>query len=522
MTAPLVMVGSSGARDVEGVLADSRTLRPEVEFLEVRLDRFASPEAVDLRALRGGIRQRTIFTLRPTSEGGEATCSRASRIEMHRRADEAGFDFVDLESDIASGIPRGKAQRIVSWHSETLDDSPAIAARVKALSRLDADVVKVAARATDPLSALRFVKSATHVEGLERRVVAIAMGEAGRYLRPLAAMFGMPLLYAAIHPSRKTADGQITVDQAIDLYRSPNLDPRTRVFAISGQDVRKSASPKAHNAVFAAARMNAVYVDLSADDFGMIAKVAEELPLAGLSVTQPYKTDALAFAKESDATASRVGAANTLLARDDGSFAAQNTDAPGFAAAIDFALRDPEASREITVGRSFERMSELRFEPLPNRRRIECALVYGTGGAARAAAYALRESGLRVHLTGRDFGAATALVLSLATSGVGGIEAISEGRARSLAFDLLVKAVPDLPDDEVPLDPTEFAPRGFAADVVYQPIDTAFLRAARAMGRTPIPGILMFVAQAALQAREFTGLEPSVTMPILARAVAKR
>lgn len=512
----LAIVGCCGARDLEGVRADSARLTKD-DWFELRLDRFADPAQADLRALRAAIVQRAIFTLRPRAEGGEFDGDLDARAEIARSAIDAGFDAIDLERDLAPRVNRGKAKRIVSWHGEATGSD--VASRVAEAAALDADIVKVAGRSVAPSEALRFVSTAIDAGRTSKRpTVAIAMGEAGRWLRPLAGRFGMPFVYAAIHPSRKTADGQITVAEAKEIHRATAVTHETRVFAVAGEAVRKSFSPRVHNAVFRALGIDATYVDISHGDFESIGAVARALPLAGLSITQPHKAAALVFAEEADPIASQIGAANTLLRRADGSFVATNTDSPGLAAAIDLAQREPELCRALSLDHDRVALTRLALETrLPQRRRrIDTALVYGTGGAARAAAHALREQGIKVSVTGRDLGAALALAIQL-----GGVEAISEGRAHALNFDLLVKCVPDRDDGELPLDPMDFAPGGFAADVVYQPLETAFLRVARVVERVPVPGLLMFAGQAALQAAEFTQRPVGEILPIVAQTLAR-
>lgn len=512
MSSPEI-VGCCGARDLAGAAADSARLDRD-DWFELRLDRFPDAKTSDPRALRASISQRAIFTVRSRAQGGEFDGSASERAALAKAADDSGFDAIDLELDAARITPRGRAKRVVSWHGDATGSD--VANRVAEAVAADADIVKVAGRAFDPSEALRFVEAAT-AAGRAKNVptVAIAMGEAGRWLRPLAGRFGMPLVYAAIHPSRKTADGQITVDEAKRLHRVTRVSPTTQVFAVAGADVRKSLSPMVHNAVFAALEFDAVYLDLSHSEFTPIGVVARALPFAGLSITQPHKAEALGFADRHDDLAAAIGAANTLVRGEDGSYLATNTDSPGFAAAIDLAIRDPESCRALSLDHHRDALARLSFATaLPARTRIESALVYGTGGAARAVAHALRERGVKVCVTGRDQGAAMALAI-----GLGGVEAISESRAHALRFDLLVKCVPDREDGELPIDPLDFPPGGFAADVVYRPLETAFLRVARAAGRTPIPGLLMFAAQATLQASAFTGRPSAELLPIVARAL---
>lgn len=517
---PLLLVGSSGARDPDGVLADDRDAPAGVDLIEVRLDRFDAAHEADLAALADALSRPAVLTLRSRAEGGECDGDRATRAERLAAADAAGFAWIDLEADMARAVPRGAARRIVSWHGEDDGDPASVARRVDALAALDADAVKVAAAVEDPAAALRFVESAT-AAGRRRgvAVTAIALGPAGRWLRPLAGRFGMPLLYAAVRGSRKTAAGQMTVAECLDLHRAKEVGEGTAVHAVVGADVTRSLSPRVHEAVFRALDRDARYVDLSTPAFDAAAEIACRLPLAGLSVTAPFKPDALEFADHVDPEAEAIGVANTLVRAADGAFTASNTDGDGFLAGLELAERDPAAALDVCVGRSFDALAALdgTRRRLPARRRVETALVFGTGGAARAVVHALTRRGVRVSVTGRSESSVLAFVLTLG----GGIEGISPGRAASQRFDLLVKAVPDDPGGELPLDPFDFAGEGFAADVVYDPLDTNFLLASRRAGRTPVPGLLMFSEQAVLQAARFTGEDPASVREIVAAELAK-
>lgn len=511
-----LLVASSGARDRAGLLADVRALPPEADLVEVRLDRFADPQGEDLPSLVRAIPRPAILTLRPRDHGGEFAGDAVARRAVLAAADAAGFSWVDVEEDLAASVPRGRARRIVSWHGSSAGGDGA--ARVRDLAGRDADVVKVAARIDDAAAALRFVKGATAARADDGPpVVAIAMGPAGRWLRPLAGRFRMPLLYAAMHPSRKTAEGQVTLADLLQIHRVLRIGPTTRVFAVAGADVAGSLSPAVHNEVFARLGLDAVYVDLQTPRWSEALAAARALPLAGLSVTAPFKQDALAAADDVEPEVAAIGAANTLV-RDADRWRAANTDATGFLAALDLAMNDPAAAEDVCVGHTFDPLRALDAEAARHagKGRIESALIYGTGGVARAVCRALRARGVRTWVTGRHQPSVTAFVM---TQG-GGVTGITPGRAASQKFDLLVKAVPDVPLDDLELDPFDFGRHGFAADVVYRPLDTEFLLACRRAGRIPIPGILMFAEQAVLQATAFTGATPAEVRPWIADALA--
>ncbi|MBK6941899.1 MAG: type I 3-dehydroquinate dehydratase [Planctomycetes bacterium] len=517
MTHRPVLLACLGARDAAGAVADARALPAAVQLLEVRLDRFGpAASSLDLARLVADLGRPAVFTLRPRSEGGESDATPTQRATRHRAADAAGFAWLDVEQDIAASIPRGRARRIVSWHGAdesecTGTNASSIVAR---LAALDADVVKIAAPAPDADAALAFVEAAQAAGHAARvPVVAIAMGPYGRWLRPLAGRFEMPFVYAAVHGSKKTAAGQLTVAEFLDVHRAAHVSPTTRIHAVIGADVSQSLSPTVHNAVFRAFDEDAVYVDLSTPTFAQAWAVLTRLPMDGVSVTAPFKCDALQAAASASQNASAIGAANTLR-QHGGTWHASNTDAPGFGAALDVALRHPERALALTLGKSFDALDALDANAPTAHGQPGSALVYGAGGVARAIAWELRRRGTRVHLTGRSFERVAATVIGLGA----GIEGISPERAFSVAWPLVVNAVGDA-DETIPFDQNEVVRKGLAMEVAIRPLETPFLREARRWGRTPVPGLMMFAEQAALQAALFTQHDVAAVRPHVVAAL---
>ena len=144
----------------------------------------------------------------------------------------------------------------------------------------------------------------------------------------------------------------------------------TKVFAILGDPVAHSLSPRMHNAALTALGIDGIYVPFHVTPDQLAAAVAgvRALQIAGLSVTVPHKERIIPLLDEIDPEAQRIGAVNTVVNRQ-GRLIGYNTDAPGFLRAL----------RET-----------LDFSP----RQQEVALI-GAGGAARAALVALAQEGAR-------------------------------------------------------------------------------------------------------------------------------
>jgi len=203
----------------------------------------------------------------------------------------------------------------------------------------------------------------------------------------------------------------------------------------------------------------------------------------GANVTIPHKEAALAIADEPTDRARAIGAANTLTFREDGTIAAENTDAPGFLAAL------PESPS----GRS--------------------ALVLGAGGAARAIVWALREAGAsEIRLWNRTPERARALAAEF------GARAVEDITPADLLVNCTSVGLGDTSESGLPsfkngtglADNTgEFAS---VVDLVYRPDGTELLRAAREQGATVVDGLEILVRQGALSYETWTGHAPDLAL----------
>jgi shikimate dehydrogenase len=271
----------------------------------------------------------------------------------------------------------------------------------------------------------------------------------------------------------------------------------TKVVAVIGDPVDHSLSPQMHNAAFAALGLDYVYVALnpSKRHLGDTVRAVRHLGLSGLNVTVPYKQDVMRHVDKLTPAAKAIGAVNTIYA-DGRKLIGNNTDAPGFVAALGAA--------------GF-------------RARGKRVLVIGAGGAARAVVHALVEAkagdvvianrtqrkaarmakefgGARNHLAPADldilddfdFLDSRQLVVNTTSVGLKGGEFI----------DYSVEATPE--------DCLHF-------DLAYGEVPTPFLELAAKVGRPTIDGRHMLVHQGALAFKLFTGRRPPVD--VMAAAV---
>ncbi|HLW17682.1 MAG TPA: shikimate dehydrogenase [Actinomycetota bacterium] len=261
-----------------------------------------------------------------------------------------------------------------------------------------------------------------------------------------------------------------------------------KLACIIGWPVAESLSPAIHNAAFEALGLDWTYVPLAvrpgAIDEGMT--LLRELDVQGANVTMPHKQSIVPYLQRLEGDAKTLRAVNTIV-RDGKALVGENTDGPGFLAAI---------------------AEEAGFVPRSKR-----ALVLGAGGAARAVAVALARAGAAVVVSARR--AEQAAEVPLLSPG---IETFPWGAPTKA--DLVVNATPSR--DGLPLDSVGFAPGVLAVDLIYLPPSTGFVLSARAAGATALDGLGMLVHQAALSFRLWTGRDaPLQVMQEAARAAVE-
>ena len=264
-----------------------------------------------------------------------------------------------------------------------------------------------------------------------------------------------------------------------------------RVCWVIGSPVEHSLSPVIHNAAFAALGLEWTYFAVAVPDgrAGDAVAAMRTLRLGGMSVTMPHKTAVAAIVDTITPRAERLGAVNCLSWRGAG-IEGDSTDGPGF---LD----------SLRVDHGWE----------PEGRR---ALVVGAGGAARAVVAALAEAGAaEVAVANRDEGrAARAAALA---DGRGRVATVDEAADADLVVNATPVGMGDDPTSPVPAD--RLGAGQVVADLVYDPIETPLLAAARARGAMPVNGVGMLVHQAAHAFRAWTGEDPPVEV-MSAAAVA--
>lgn len=247
----------------------------------------------------------------------------------------------------------------------------------------------------------------------------------------------------------------------------------TVIAGVAGQPITHSLSPLIHKAWIAAAGLDADYRAFAPDDeAGFTALVAEGRAggLRGLNVTAPFKEQALAAAEEVSDAARLCGSAN-LLVFNGGRVSADSTDGAGLMAAL--------AGQAPAL--------DVAGQPV---------LILGAGGAARAAAAALKAAGARVSVLNRTPERAERLAADLDVH-VAGPAAVPEAA-------LVVNALSVSPE----IDMSALRGDAVLMDMTYRPLLTPFLAAGRARELATVDGLAMLIGQARPSFRALFGMEP--------------
>jgi len=447
-------------------------------FFEFRLDYLASPEQ-GFPAIRKVMAAHPdcaiLATCRRHQNHGKFNGSIEDQIRILNGAVDAGARAVDIEIESAENVLarlegfRGRTRLILSYHN--YDGTPALEPVLRRMQRIPADAYKIVTTARKPSDNSRVLGLAK--SHLRTPLVVLAMGESGFPTRVLATAWGGIFTYAAPNASEGTASGQVSARSMRHLYRVEKFSRAAKVYGVIAEPVRHSISPAVHNRAFQSHRLDAVYLPFLVQpsqlkDFFILA---DALPIAGFSVTIPHKQKILRYLDVVDPLARRIGAVNTVWKKA-GKWRGTNTDAEA-----------------VTV-------------PLARKLRLSKSsiLLVGNGGAARSAAYALKESGAKVSVVGRN----PDRVRSLAKAC--GAESLMREQLTGRKFDAVVHATPlgMFPRIEGCFFP-DAIPAELVFDMVYNPIETALLRRATEQGLAVISGLQMFLEQAARQFEIWTG-----------------
>ncbi len=273
------------------------------------------------------------------------------------------------------------------------------------------------------------------------------------------------------------------------------MTKRRVLLGLIGANIMESLAPALYADALAAAELDGDYHLMDVDRLperrlAALLGAVKSAGFTGINVTFPFKRDILTLLDAVDSKAAQIGAVNTVTIAPDGNTAGFNTDCVGFRRSFEEGIR-----RDSAMGAT--------------------VVLIGAGGAGRAVAHAFMEMGaaaLVVHDC--DDERAVGLVTELASQYGTSRCRLADDLERDIALaDGVVNATPvgmrGFPGNPVPI--CALTANHWAVDIIYTPIETAFITAAAARGCRVLTGGAMCVHQAAEAFLRFTG----VTVDIL-------
>lgn len=456
----------------------------QADLLEIRLDFLPH---FDLKLLGKKTSQEIILTIRTPKEGGFFGGTFSTIGTAYQKAIENKIDYIDIEFSISDEVHqnlsiKAPTKLILSKHT-SVNNYGRLESMLNSMLKIKADVYKLiytAQNLNDCLTTINLIKK---LKKRSKKFVVHAMGEKGKLSRFLGALHGNEWTYVALEKGVETAEGQITLAETLDKYFLHEKSLTTRVYGLIGYPVVQSQGWIIHNQLFhesmglvaakESSQFDALYLNISVKDLYGFWSLWQSFA-DGFSVTIPHKESILKYADELSEDVKLSGVCNTLIKKEN-RWVAANTDILAI------------------------------YELLhPYRKQLDSGvLIIGTGATARSAIVAVQKLNVaKIYLTGRNKHRGGLLSEQYSA------EYFQENKVPDLKLGGIIQTTPVgmYPhEDDQPFGRQYFRKGLIVQDVIYNPVQTKFLKSAKDKGCTIISGREMFLLQAREQFRLFSG-----------------
>ncbi len=459
-----VSISSDNANDM---LIRSRAAAARgAEAVEFRIDSLASPTMNDIRLLSSA----QVATI-ATFKGRSVELLRGDGLPEIFES----FDLVDVEKADAGDIhiPDNCRERlIISFHGEigSVGDCTSVMSPVLKTG----SIAKCINTGNGYGLSMIPCMAAASMQSAMDRVIAFSTGDEGRLSRIWSVRNGAPVSYACLVEGERTASGQLTIEEMLSARDG-------YVLGIVGSRAATdhSLSPAIQSALLSESGLSGAYLRFPAEkgELSSFFEAAGTAGVNGFNVTMPFKEEALRLADSADEISVEAGAVNTIVGRN-GKFTGYNTDA-------------------------------LALAEIVSNLGPESALIFGSGGAGRAASYSLRGKSVSIAARNEESGRELARQF-----GYG----VFDGSGSR--FDLLVNCTPiGMEEGSIP----EYIRKcrfGAVIDFVYSERQTPFMRLAREQSAKYVGGIEILARQAVHSFRLWTGreIDPAFAVSVIGGA----
>lgn len=457
-----------------------RQIQTQTDGIELRIDYSNTLDLGAIAALRHEFKLPMVFTLRKPSQGGVYQQDEAQRLQNLMALAEIGPEYIDIESDVSHEFVEAlkfkfpQIKLICSYHN--FNETPSELMEIlQSMQHPCFDVYKLAMKTNHILDALRLMQFVNTYHD-QYCLTGIGMGEAGQCTRILSPVLGNAMHYVSLDESQATAPGQLTLHELLTTYSFRTLNRNSKIYALLGDPVSLSVGHRLHNQSFAFTHTNAVYIKLGVTKEALpeVMRQCRTLPFAGFSITMPLKESIIPLLDEIDPVSQPIKAINSVVL-EQGRWIGFNTDGIGAIQAV----IDRICVAGLTV------------------------VILGAGGAARAIAYEAIQHKANVIILNRTVTKAANLAAELGCQS-GTLTHLGELRDAAVIINTLPGHVYAEKNMQDWLQSDVFPSTCIAMDIVYNPIHTPFLQAAKQAHCTCILGYEMFINQALLQIIRWT------------------
>lgn len=385
--------------------------------------------------------------------------------KAYQKAIDLGYDYIDIDFFIDGKILEHlhslkNTKLILSYHN--YDGTPPKYKLITILDELKAAKPHIIKMAT----LLRSEEDIQILEELQteyKNAIVIGMGEWAISSRIRSLRAGAPFTYIALYENQSTAKGQV----GFKCFQQEYLKFRgkeTIKLAVLGNPIAHSKSPDLFKTFFYDEEVIGVYEKIELENIGEIEILKKHYD--GFNVTAPFKQSMIPYLDELSEAAQKIGAVNTVYKKN-GKWNGDNTDFKGILEAI----------------RSRSDLS-----------KIQKCLILGAGGAARAAAYAMKQTNIPCFVINRTYGKAVQLANDF------NVYAIEEAPLQDI--QLIINTIPE-PFSII--SPEELTPHHIVLDAIYP--KSAFARPASEIGFILIRGEVWLKEQALEAYRIFSNIK---------------
>lgn len=380
MGRPLVCMSLTGSTLEEDVKL-TRKYEKYIDLVELRVDFLSPEEQLNVRKFPTMVSKPCILTIRREMDGGKFSGSDFSRTTLFARAlsfantdKSKNFAYVDFEDDFNIPSIQDAAQafgvKIIRSHHNMTGPVSNIREKMATMRKTGYEIPKIAFMPRSLADVETLFREASQIKDFD--FILCAMGVEGFPSRVLASLSNSYLTFVSPKEVIEHTKflGHIDPQTLQNLYSFSSITKDTSLYGITAWPSIDSSVVELHNKYFKENNLNSVYIPVISSIVSEALSFADYMGIKGLSIDIPYKEAIMYYLQEQSPELTEIRSCNTIIKRNN-KWIGYNTDISGFKKALEEFLGDKKIKRK------------------------RVALV-GAGGAAKAAAYVLKQMGAKV------------------------------------------------------------------------------------------------------------------------------